>query len=388
MWVAHEKLSENSLFSNGKKKDRSTMMQLTDTILQGDALDTLCKLPDNLVDCIVTSPPYFGLRDYGVEGQLGLEVHPNEYIAKIVDVFREAYRVLKPTGTLFLNLGDTFFGGNLGVGQPEGWESLSTKNIDGYGHNSDNMKSFVEARNKLKSNWLRPKQKMLIPERVAIAMQDDGWLLRNSIIWYKLNHMPESVVDRLTRSYETVFFFTKSEKYYFNLDAIRKENTLSTLQRVQRAVNKNETYGLNTHAKYEQTGFSPQNLFARPGRKAIQQCLNPKGANPGDVWELTGEQNKIKVHFATFPTKLVKRCLSCGCPKNGVVLDPFAGSGTTLYVARKLAYHYLGIELNSEYIKVAQKRLAVIPERLDRFIVPQIMVCNSSDSQNINEVKA
>ena len=127
-------------------------MSYTDTILQGDALETLCKLPDNLADCIVTSPPYWGLRDYGVTGQLGLEIHPNEYIAKIVDVFHEAYRVLKPHGTLFLNLGDTFFGGNLGLGQPDNWQSLSTKNIQGYGHKTDQMLSFIAERNKLKSN--------------------------------------------------------------------------------------------------------------------------------------------------------------------------------------------------------------------------------------------
>lgn len=342
-------------------------MSYTDTILQGDALETLCKLPDNLADCIVTSPPYWGLRDYGIDGQIGLEQHPRDYILKIVDIFREAYRVLKPQGTLFLNLGDSYCNSR--------GEGIDLKTAHGYNSIIGHIPQTHAGINRkyLDGKWLQPKQKMLIPERIAIAMQDEGWLLRNAIIWYKLNHIPESVLDRLTRSYETVFFFTKQEKYYFNLDAIRKENQASTIKRVNFAKAKNEVYGFDTAQKSEHL-LTPQNLWARPGRKSIQQSLNLKGANPGDVWELTGEQNKVKVHFATFPKKLVRRCLACGCPKDGLVLDPFSGSGTSLYVARKLAYHYLGIELNPEYVNLAKKRLAEIPARLDSFIEQPILV--------------
>lgn len=324
------------------------MQQLVDTILQGDTLTQLKSLPDNLVDCVFTSPPYWGLRDYGEQGQIGLEVQPNDYIKKIVDVFREVRRVLKPTGTVFLNLGDTYFGGNLGLGQPDDWKSLSTTNIEGYGHKSPEMLKFIAERNKLKSNWLRPKQKMLIPERVAIAMQDDGWLLRNSIIWHKQCHMPESVVDRLTRSYEPVFFFTKSEKYFFNLDNIRKEHITNKGHGTIRKLTKINTYG-------KTSTFNGGNEY------------NPKGGNPGDVWSLPPEPSKMATHFAVFPQKLVRMGLSCGCPSDGLVLDPFAGSGTTLYVARKMALHYIGIELKPEYVEMAKKRLLQIPSRLDGF---------------------
>lgn len=303
-----------------------------DKILQGDALRVLSTLPGEMVDCVVTSPPYWGLRDYGVEGQIGLEAHPQQYIDKIVDVFAEIKRVLKPQGTVFLNLGDSY------CHSRTGGVDLRTA------HGSNSILGHLPQthcginRDYFDGKWLQEKQKMLIPERIAIAMQDDGWILRNAIVWHKINHMPESVQDRLTRSYETVFFFTKSKRYFFNLDGIRKENTQ-----------------------------------ARKGRKSVQQSLNPKGANPGDVWSLTTEGNQysdIKKHYAAFPVGLVRRCLSCGCNKDGLVLDPFAGSGTTLYAARKMALHYLGIELKPEYVELAKARLSKIPARLDSFMQP------------------
>ncbi len=301
-----------------------------DKILQGDALRVLSTLPGEMVDCVVTSPPYWGLRDYGVEGQIGLEEHPQQYIDKIVDVFAEIKRVLKPQGTVFLNLGDSYCHSRTG--------GVDLRTAHGSNSILGNLPQISCGINReyLDGKWLQEKQKMLIPERIAIAMQNDGWILRNAIIWHKINHMPESVQDRLTRSYETVFFFTKSKRYFFNLDGIRKENTQ-----------------------------------ARKGRKSVQQSLNPKGANPGDVWSLTKEGNHysdIKKHYATFPVGLVRRCLSCGCNKDGLVLDPFAGSGTTLYVARKMALYYLGIELKPEYVEMAKARLSKIPARLDSFM--------------------
>jgi DNA modification methylase len=324
----------------------STNLEYTDKILQGDVIEQLQKLPGEFVDCVVTSPPYWGLRDYGVEGQIGLEAHPQQYIDKIVDVFAEIKRVLRSDGTVFLNLGDSY------CHSSTGGVDLRTA------HGSNSILGHLPQthcgmnREYFDGKWLQEKQKMLIPERIAIAMQDDGWILRNAIVWHKINHMPESVQDRLTRSYETVFFFTKSKRYFFNLDAIRKENIQATLKRVAFAKKKNET----------------------KGRKSVQQSLNPKGANPGDVWSLTTEGNQqysdVKKHYAAFPKGLVRRCLACGCRKDGLVLDPFAGSGTTLYVARKMALHYLGIELNPEYIKIAKKRLDKIPARLDSFIQP------------------
>jgi site-specific DNA-methyltransferase (cytosine-N4-specific) len=338
-----------------------------DRILQGDALKVLSTLPGEMIDCVVTSPPYWGLRDYGVDVQIGLEAHPQQYIDKIVDVFAEIKRVLRSDGTVFLNLGDSY------CHSRTGGVDLRTA------HGSNSILGHLPQthcgmnREYFDGKWLQEKQKMLIPERIAIAMQDDGWILRNAIVWHKINHMPESVQDRLTRSYETVFFFTKSKRYFFNLDAIRKENTQATLKRVAFAKKKNETYGVNTNYRYEWNGYTTQNNYARKGRKSVQQSLNPKGANPGDVWSLTTEGNQysdVKKHYAAFPMGLVRRCLACGCGKDGLVLDPFAGSGTTLYVARKMALHYLGIELNPEYIKIAKKRLDKIPARLDSFIQP------------------
>ena len=202
------------------------------TILQGDVLEQLRELPNDCIDVAVTSPPYWGLRDYGNSKQIGLEVNPLNYIAKIAEVSHEVMRVLKPCGSFWLNLGDTYFGGMLTNGQPKDWKCLSTENKpEKFGQ--DQLKAFVKERNKLKSNWLQHKQKMLIPARVAIALQDQGWILRNEIVWHKINHMPESCQDRLTRSWESLYFFVKSEKYYFDLDAIRKPLTESTIQRVQ-----------------------------------------------------------------------------------------------------------------------------------------------------------
>jgi len=303
-------------------------MSFQDTILQGDVIEQLRKLPGDLVDCIVTSPPYWSLRDYGVDGQIGMEEHPKDYINKLVEVFHEVKRVLKPAGTVFLNIGDTYYGK---MNFTEDYAS------SGKVHQWRPDKPLRE--NLPKTNWLQPKQKLLIPERIAIAMQEQGWILRNSIIWYKTNHMCASVTDRLTCAYEPVFFFTKSKQYYFNLNAIRKAPQPSTITR--------NNYGHNGSK-------SGQEAISRP--REAGEFFNPLGANPGDMWSIATESSK-STHIATFPTKLVKQCIKCGCPDNGLVMDIFAGSGTTLYVARRLARHYLGIELNEKYVEIARRRL-------------------------------
>lgn len=411
------------------------MEMFQDTIIQGDCLTELKKAPSDFVDCCFTSSPYWGLRDYGLQnvkvwggnpecehewqsreyalhngrgdaqkgakfsdqepipdiplsdgtcvkcgawkGQLGLEPHPQMFIDHIVEIFHEVQRVLKPTGCLFLNLGDTYFGGGRGQKFAEGYKQASNKDSSSY--------ASIPPVKSDGSNWLRPKQKLLIPERIAIAMQDDGWLLRNSIVWHKINHMPESVTDRLTRSYETVFFFTKSSKYYFNLDKIRKPYPKATIDRCKRAFqSNNKTYAANfdtsKHVTWAKKITKHDLATNRIGNFSYSDPLhtkayNPVGANPGDVWSLTQEGYK-EAHFATFPTKLVYRGLSCGCPPDGLVLDPFSGSGTTLYVARKMALHYIGIELNPEYIKLAKKRLDKIPSRLDLFVEPLATALN------------
>lgn len=342
--------------------------QPIDTILQGDALEQLKGLPSSHVDCVVTSPPYWGQRDYGVTGQIGLETHPSEYINNLVTVFRELRRVLKPTGVFFLNMGDTFYG-KLGF-------------TEEYANKKQWHPKQPLRENLPQTNWLRPKQKLLIPERTAIALQDDGWILRNDVIWYKPNGMPESVRDRLCRKWEHVFILVKNRKYYFNLNNIRKPLSPETIARVHRSYKTspktyNNNFGADNHNRWAEK--VKHNLaVSRVGNFSYDDPLHTKpyncaGANPGDVWAINTHPNK-QAHFAAYPPRLVKQCLKCGCPKDGLVLDPFSGSGTTLFVARKMALHYLGIELNPEYIEIAKKRLDKIPARLDGFMEP-LEVC-------------
>lgn len=328
----------------------STNLEYTDKILQGDVIEQLQKLPGEFVDCVVTSPPYWGLRDYGVEGQIGLEEHPKEYINKIVSVFDEIKRVLKPTGTVFLNIGDTYYGAM----------RFTAKYASGI---INQWRPDTPLRKNLpKTNWLQPKQRLLIPERIAIEMQEHGWILRNHIIWFKPNHLPSSVQDRLTGSYESVFFFVKNPDYYFNLNAIRKPAANATVVR--------QNYVHNG-------GKSGQEAVSRPRKPG--EFANPLGVNPGDVWQINTEPS-YEAHIAMFPTKLVKQCLKCGCPKDGLVLDPFTGSGTTLVTARKLSLHYLGIEIKPEYVEIAKKRLTAIPERLETFLQPNPLLASMGGS--------
>jgi site-specific DNA-methyltransferase (adenine-specific) len=381
------------------------------TVMQGHVLDKLRELPNDCVDVVVTSTPYYGLRDYGPDcvsvwggktdcehdwepynftlhngrgdaqksgkfseqksipdlklsnascskcgawkGQLGLEPHPSMFIEHLAQVFLEIKRVLKPSGSLWLNIGDTYFGGNGKAGRPEGWQDLENSKL------SDHAPAeFIRARNKLRSNWLQPKQKMLIPARVAIALQEQGWILRNEIIWHKLNHMPESVTGRLTRSYESVYFFVKdADKYDFNLNAIREPH-------------KTNDNGKRQHlsGKWHETAHNSPLLK----HKGI--VLNPLGANPGDVWSLTNEGLKEE-HFAAYPQKLVKRILSAAASKGALVLDPFAGSGTSLLVAHKMGFDWLGIELVPKYCKIIEKRI----ERHGKIRLDGFMLSTSSE---------
>ena len=444
------------------------------TVLQGHVLDKLQTLPNECADVVVTSTPYYGLRDYGPEciavwdpkadcehdwqpynfslhngrgdaqksgkfseqenipdlklsnhtcskcgawkGQLGLEPHPSMFIDHLAQVFLEIKRCLKPSGSLWLNLGDTYFGGNGQYGRPEGWKDLENDKLSGHAPGE-----FIKERNRLRSNWLQPKQKMLIPARVAIALQDQGWILRNELVWHKVNHMPESCRDRLTRSWESVFFFVKSSRYYFDLDNIRKQPVTSNGHGSIRKIHKINKYG-------KSSTFNGGNEY------------NQAGANPGDVWTLTTEGLKEE-HFAAFPEKLVKQILECSTPKeicnecnkarervvlgnyerkhfnhvqsekgvmgashlwepdpnrderdrpvfggtwrervwsdcgcnkgfhSALILDPFAGAGTSLLVAHKMGFDWLGIELVPKYCEIIEKRIERHGKiRLDGFL--------------------
>lgn len=276
-------------------------------ILHGDAFEKIKLLKDKSVDSIMTSPPYWQLRDYGVAGQLGLEDSVEEYIEKLIEIFNECWRVLKDTGTVFINMGDTY----------------------------SNVNSNI-----------RRKSKMMIPERFAIAMIKRGWILRNEIIWHKPNVVPEAVRDRFTNDFEKIYFFTKSEKYFFEKQyETFSEKTLTAFKD-----------GIMPTGKKKMLGAGESRTGMREVNKPWRAVCNEKGRNMRTVWKIA-TKGIPEAHFATFPEELVKRCLLSGCPERGVILDMFLGSGTTLKVARQLNLNGIGIELNQEYIKIAEKRI-------------------------------
>ena len=465
-------------------------------ILCGDCRDVMAGFPEDSVDLVVTSPPYWGLRDYGEEtvqvwggnpecehdfslsappprqrskndivnqsskqsykdnpsaydstessfcvkcgawrGSLGLEPHPQLFIDHLVEICREIKRVLKPSGTFWLNLGDTYCSSGKWVNKELGDIGKQNRSVEGGSVDAYSM------RGKLKPDggWIQPKQKLMMPSRVAIALQDDGWILRSDIIWHKPNHMPSSVKDRLTNSYEHVFLFAKQERYYFDLDSIRIPST----------TNENRPHGIVRDREYNydskmgtllgrtknvgaNTGDNNKPPYStnNPHKQRLidgKEAGHPKGKNPGDMWSITTHPFP-GAHFATFPPKLIEPIIKAGCPQwicsecgkprkrittregqppkigkskrgeaidftssgthrkfgqayqnwldenpkitvgwsdcgcgegwvGGVVLDPFAGSGTALRVARKLGRRFIGIEINSDYAEMCESRV-------------------------------
>lgn len=313
------------------------------TLYHGDSLAALRQFPDASVDCCVTSPPYFGLRDYGEEGQYGLEASPAEYVETMRAVFAEVRRVLADDGTLWLNLGDSYYSGR---GNPE--------------PNADDGKQparrgWVRPVDRPSQPWGRPKSLLGIPWRVAFALQDDGWTLRNEIIWAKANAMPESVVDRLSCKHEHVFLFTKSRRYWFDIDPIREQYAVTSVARAKYGFAAGLEGGTNgksngpLRSAREAGKASGTNL--RPTGKR-HTAANPNGANPGDVWTLP-TQPFAEAHFAVMPQALAERAILAGCKPGGTVLDPFSGSGTTGLAASKHGRKYVGIDLNAEYLDLS-----------------------------------
>lgn len=294
---------------------------ITNTILQGDALAMLKTLPDESIDCVVTSPPYWALRDYGVNAQLGTESHFEHYIERLCDMFDEVRRVLKKTGTCFINLGDTYSGNKIG-----NTDLLQTK--------KDITKSQLSKR-----SIIQQKSLCLIPFRFAIEMVNRGWILRNNIIWHKPNAMPQSVKDRFTVDFEYLFFFTKSSSYYFEqqFEAMDEKEA-----QYRYALRKDKAYKLK-------------------GPYKRMPAANPFviGRNKRSVWSIQTKPYR-GAHIAPYPESLVKTPILAGCPAGGIVLDPFLGSGTTAKVAYELGREYIGIELNPDYIALAQQRIATI----------------------------
>jgi DNA modification methylase len=327
-------------------------------IYNDDCLETLRQLPSESVNCCVTSPPYWGLRDYGVAGQLGLEATPEEYVTEMVQVFREVRRVLRDDGTLWLNLGDSY-------------ASKMNGRENGIGSRDDCTRSCRVATavpDRRDFSGLKPKDLVGIPWRVAFALQADGWWLRSDIVWFKGNPMPESVTDRPTKAHEYVFLLAKSERYYYDQDAIREPLAASSIARLGQNV---EGQAGSERANGGRKTNGPMKAVCFGGGKTRDGHTysgNPwesdgKGANKRTVWEIPTTPYP-EAHFAVYPEKLVEPCILAGCPEGGTVLDPFAGSGTTLAVAQRLGRNSIGIELNPDYTTLAEKRLAKIPPSL------------------------
>ena len=369
-----------------------------------DCLVGLKQLNDYSIDCVVTSPPYWGLRDYGIEGQLGLEKTPEEYVSKLVSIFKEVHRVLKWRGTVWLNLGDSYCGSGIHAE-----------------HHANPGKSQSAKRGCTHSNevpsGLKPKDLVGIPWHVAFSLQNDGWWLRQDIIWSKPNPMPESVTDRCTKSHEYVFLLTKSKDYYYDAEAIRESsNTSGGACFGKQNFDSNGTLAQSRKLKSDKEGASVKywsgankrsvwTITTKPFSGAhfatfppdliepmIKAGTSEKGVCPecGKPWIRITEQEKINTRpglntgnkksgtdfdpKSKYRQQIVSKTLgwqsSCKCnkePSPAIVLDPFMGSGTTGLVARKLLRHYIGFELNPEYVKMAQDRLSCIPQRLELF---------------------
>jgi DNA modification methylase len=294
----------------------------------GDCRELLARLPEGSVQTCVTSPPYWGLRDYGVAGQLGLERTPEEYVAKMVEVFRGVRRALRDDGTLWLNLGDSY----AQPGAAQSFRNAPNENRDG---TSDDKAPRVAIERR---HGLKPKDLVGIPWLVAFALRADGWYLRSDIIWHKPNPMPESVTDRPTKAHEYVFLMSKSARYYYDADAIR------------------EPASDNTHARTKKgTGYlTPKH--AGLGTRTLNIDAETDGRNCRSVWSITPRPYK-GAHFATMPPPLAERCILAGSRPGDVVLDPFFGSGTTGMVAQKLGRKWIGFDLNPAYEALQRERI-------------------------------
>ena len=280
-------------------------IDLKDQVIGGDCAQVLSTLPSSIVNTIVTSPPYYQQRHYSSKQEVGQESDPDRYTQRLVEVFREARRVLKDDGTLWLVLGDKY--------------------VDG--------------------------AQLGMPWRVALALQQDGWILRSDIIWHKPNAMPSSVKTRPTTDHEYVFFFSKSKKYFYDVDAIREPHvTFSNQSRMKGG--RNHFFKKGSTPEQGKNGGDSNLHDAR-----WDQAFHPKGRNKRTVWTIPLSKFR-DAHFAVFPEQLVETCIRAGCPEEGIVMDPFFGSGTTGLVAKRLNRHYLGIERAAKYCKMARERLS------------------------------
>lgn len=309
----------------------------TARVLVGDVRQRLAELPDCSVQTCVTSPPYWGLRDYGHDGQIGLEQTPDEYVAQLLDVFREVRRVLADDGTLWLNLGDSYASGE--VGRHDGYNPTRA---GGSGTN----KPFGTRQQVRLQTGLKPKDLVGIPWRVALALQADGWWLRQDIIWAKPNPMPESVTDRCTKAHEYVFLLTKSDRYFYDADPIRQPLSAATISR-DRAPRGRSQNGGGSAKSLAGYAYTPE---------LGNMTSNAKGANRRSVWTIPTKPY-AGAHFAVMPEALAEPCILAGSRPGDLVLDPFTGSGTVGVVALRHDRDFIGTELNPEYAALAEARI-------------------------------
>mgnify|MGYP002797358442 CR=1 FL=1 len=312
-------------------------------IICADAAAGLKTLPSESVRMCVTSPPYYGLRDYGTDGQIGIEQTPQEYIERLVEVFAEVYRVLKPDGTLWVNISDSYAGSGKGP--------MSIQ-VAGNGKNKNlyDMKSRIYEVPKKWEN-IKPKDMIGIPWMLAFALREFGYYLRSDIIWHKLNCLPESVKDRPAKSYEHIFLLSKSPKYYYDYKAIQEPIKAVTAARYTR--------GRSGKAKYSGTKMS-QGIDRKEGAVTDE---SRQFKRKKDVWEVSTNTFRMNEHFAMYPEKLIEPCILVGSEKGDIVLDPFFGSGTTGAVAKRLGREYIGIELNPKYCEKAAERIGKTEEK-------------------------
>jgi site-specific DNA-methyltransferase (adenine-specific) len=307
---------------------------MINTIFNEPCLDTLKRMQDKSIDCVITSPPYWQLRDYGYVGQWGLEPTFQEYLENLWEMMDEIYRVLKDEGTCWINLGDTYGGNN---------SMASNNGRAGYGN----------AREKINKRGIS-KCVMLIPHRFAIGCIDRGWIMRNDIIWAKRNGMPESVTDRFTKKHEYIFFMTKSEKYYFDLDTIRDKHKHSNDKR-----NDGNRHEYSDNVKSKNNEWISSNAVS----------FNPIGKNPSsvsDFWDITTKGNS-STHYASYNMDLIKKPILAGCPEEGVIYDPFMGTGTTAIASIKANRKFIGSEMSTEYIKICESNIKPLLQQLTLF---------------------
>lgn len=311
-----------------------TLEQITNQFLQGDTKEVLKSLPDKCVNMCVTSPPYWALRTYNVDGQYGQESTPEEYVQNLVEVFSEVKRVLRDDGTLWLNLGDTY------AGKGHQGDFIDPKYPNGRNGQKVALNNKVEG--------YKRKDMIGIPWMVAFALRSAGWYLRQDIIWEKPNTMPSPAKDRCVTAHEYIFLLSKKDRYYFDYKAIQ-EDSVNEKMPGKNMTDTKVTYGvknggnsglLNLRRKYNTDGL-------------------PEKRNKRSVWSVN-TQPFPDAHFAVFPPKLIEPCIMAGCPVDGIVLDPFMGSGTTAYVALKNGRNFVGVELNAEYIEMAKKRIELL----------------------------